>query len=169
MNKKIIAVAVLIVVLFVSAIAGTIFYYNGLVNDKSSQITSLNQQIAKDNSQISNLTTQLIKTTKTNENLTFANFNGYAVNNNWNITFTLENTGNATAIINNIIIDGQSYSSFNPALTINPSIENGYVLSPNQTVTITIEGTSQQPFHDGGKLYVTTAIGNSYLYYLSSG
>ena len=35
MNKKIIiAVSVLIAVLFVSAIAGTIVYYNGVVNQK---------------------------------------------------------------------------------------------------------------------------------------
>jgi len=34
MNKKIIAASVLIAVLFVSAIAGTIFYYNDVLNQK---------------------------------------------------------------------------------------------------------------------------------------
>ena len=32
MNKKIIAISVLIAILFVGAIAGTIFYYNSVVN-----------------------------------------------------------------------------------------------------------------------------------------
>ncbi len=48
-NKKTIAIAVLIAILFVSAIAGTIFYYNGVVNkavnNKNSQIASLNNEI----------------------------------------------------------------------------------------------------------------------------
>ena len=65
MNKKIIAVSVLIAILFVSAIAGTIFYYNGVVNDRNSQIASLNNEIANQNAQISNLTAQV-------ENLTSA-------------------------------------------------------------------------------------------------
>jgi archaellum component FlaF (FlaF/FlaG flagellin family) len=145
MNKKIIiAIAVLLVAIL---FAGTIVYYNGVVNDKNSQISNL--------------------TAHTNENLTFINFDGGFNGNIWNMTFTLENTGNATAIINNIIIDGQPYSSINPVPTINPSIENGYALSPNQTVTITIEGTSTQPFHMGGELYVLTAIGNSFSHSLS--
>ena len=42
MNKKVMAIAVLIAVLFVSAIAGTIFYYNDVVNDRNSKIASLN-------------------------------------------------------------------------------------------------------------------------------
>ena len=42
MNKKIIAISFLIAVLFVSAIAGTVFYYNCVVNDRNSKIDSLN-------------------------------------------------------------------------------------------------------------------------------
>ena len=104
-----------------------------------------------------------------NENLTYINFDGGYNGNNWNMTFTLKNTGTTTATITDFVIDGQSYSSINPSPTINPTIENGYALPPNQTVTVTIQGTSPQPFHNGGKLYVVTATGNSYLFYLSSG
>jgi cell division protein FtsL len=56
MNKKIVALSFLIIaILFVSAIAGTILYYNGVVNDKNSHIASLNNQMGNLNSQISNL------------------------------------------------------------------------------------------------------------------
>ena len=46
MNKKIIAVSVLIAVLFVSAIAGTIFYYNGVINNRNSKINLLDSYLA---------------------------------------------------------------------------------------------------------------------------
>jgi len=66
MNKKIIAVSVLIAVLFVSSIAGTIFYYNGVVNDRNSKIVSLNNQVTNlthettnQNNEIANLTSQI--------------------------------------------------------------------------------------------------------------
>ena len=137
----------------------------------NSEIVSLNSQIASLNSEISNLTAQLIKTTSTNEELTFANFHGNSTGvagiYNWTITFALKNTGNATAIINNIIINRQPYSSFNPAPTISPSIENGFALSPNQSVTITLIDTNSptQPFTRSAQLYVLTAISNSYLKY----
>ena len=73
MKKKIIAVSVLIVAtLFVCAIAGTIFYYNGVVNDKNSKIASLNNEIANLNSQISNLKGQLTNLTGQTTNLTSA-------------------------------------------------------------------------------------------------
>jgi hypothetical protein len=54
MNKKIRALSILIVgLLFVSALAGTIFYYNGVVNDRDTKIESMNSQIASLNSQLS--------------------------------------------------------------------------------------------------------------------
>ncbi len=60
MNKKIIiAISVLIAILFISAIAGTIFYYNGVVNDKNSKIASLSTQMANQNNEIANLTSQI--------------------------------------------------------------------------------------------------------------
>jgi hypothetical protein len=110
-----------------------------------------------------------------NENLTIIDGNGgmHGVEGlyNWNLTANIENTGITTAIITNIIIDGQPYASMNPVPIITPSIENGYSLSSNQTLTITIfDNNSQtQPFHNGGKIYLVTAIGNSYLLYQSTG
>jgi outer membrane murein-binding lipoprotein Lpp len=173
MNKKIMAVVVLIALLFV----GTIFYYNGELNDKNSKIASLNNQIANLNSQISNLTSQvrnLINMTRTNENITFINVNWYTAGTgygeyDWTLSLALENIGNATAIINNVIINGQSYSSFKPIPIVTPSIQNGYALSPNQSVTIIMQGSnsSNAPSSDS-YVYVLTAIGNSYSYYLGS-
>jgi hypothetical protein len=58
MNKKIMTVSILITILFVSAIAGNISYYNIVVRTKDSQIASLNKQIANLTSQVSNLTAQ---------------------------------------------------------------------------------------------------------------
>ena len=74
MNKKIVALSVLIVtVLFVSTLAGTIVYYNGIVNDRNSRIALLNSQIANLNGQISNLKIQVANLTGQITNLTSAN------------------------------------------------------------------------------------------------
>jgi hypothetical protein len=167
MNKKIISLSVLIVVIL---FVGAIFYYNGVVNDKNSQIILLNQIIAEENSQISNLTAQvsnLLNMTRTNENITFTNFNSYSLgignSYNWTLTLDLKNIGNVTAIINNIIINGKSYSSFNPVPIVTPSIQNGFELSPNQSVEITLKNTnSTSAPHYGTYVYVLTARGNSY-------
>ncbi len=60
MNKKIIiAVSVLIAVLFVSAIAGTAFFYKAIVNSDNSKIASLNTEIANLTNQLSNLESQM--------------------------------------------------------------------------------------------------------------
>jgi len=57
-NKKIIAISVLIAILFVSAISATILYYNGVVNQKDSQIANQNNETANINDEIANLTSQ---------------------------------------------------------------------------------------------------------------
>ena len=60
MNKKIIVISFLLVaILVVSAFVGTIFYYNGVVNDRNSKIASLNSQIANLNNEITNLSSQM--------------------------------------------------------------------------------------------------------------
>jgi len=164
---------ILVAILVAAAIAGTAVYYNVLVNDRNQQIASLNQQITKDNNQIANLTVQfndLKNSTSSSEKLTLSNFSnswegvvGSGIW-DWNMSFDITNNGNATAIINNIIIDGQSYNTLKPAPAISPSIVNGYALLPNQTVSIFINETKTafMPFHSGGVLYVATAIGNTY-------
>jgi outer membrane murein-binding lipoprotein Lpp len=74
MNKKIIALSALIVaMLFVISIAGTIFYYNGVVSDKNSKIELMNSQIANLNSQISDLKSQVANLNGQITNLTSAN------------------------------------------------------------------------------------------------
>jgi hypothetical protein len=173
MNKKIIAISFfLVVILFVSVVAVTIIYYNSAVSDKNSKTpTPTPVPTPTPSPTMQPIPTYSPTINSPNENLTFINFNGSngIQVEGWVMTFTLQNTGNTIAIINNIIIDGQSYSSINPVPTVNPPIQNGYALSPNQTVTITIHGTPPPPFHKGDKLYVVTAIGNSYLFYLISG
>ena len=184
MNKKIIiAISVLIAILFVSAIAGTIVYYNGVVNDKNSHIASLNNQMGNLNSQISNLTAQvslLTNMTRTNRSLISAEQNpqlylyvgegSYGDGWNWTIILELENIGNTPVTINNMDINGQPYSSYNPVPTINPSIKNGYTLSPNQSVTITIQVINQPLalYQGTNELYVLTTMGNSLEVYLGS-
>jgi hypothetical protein len=175
MNKRIVAVSVLAAVLFVSAIAGTIVYYNSKVASLNSQILNQNIEIENLTSQISNLTAQM-RSSKNNtssyEKLTIdkvvSSSLGIDTIYNWSVTLDITNTGNSTAIINNVIIGGQSYSSFNPVPTVNPSIKNGYSLAPKQSITITIREINSTA---NPKLYLTTefdvltAIGNSYSYY----
>ncbi len=60
MNKKIIAITFLIIaILFVGTIAGTISYFNGVLNDKNLKISSLNSQLANQNNEIANLNKQI--------------------------------------------------------------------------------------------------------------
>ena len=59
MNKRIMASVLVIVLLFVSTIVGTIFYYNGELNGRNSRINSLNSQIVSLNKEVETLTSQL--------------------------------------------------------------------------------------------------------------
>jgi hypothetical protein len=61
-NLMLIAVLFAVAVLFVSAIAGTIFYCNRAISAGNSKIASLNGQIANLNSQVANLTSVNIVT-----------------------------------------------------------------------------------------------------------
>jgi hypothetical protein len=62
--------ALIVTVLFVSAIAGIVFYYNGVLNDKNSKIDSLNNEITNQNNEIANLTSQISNLTSQVTNLT---------------------------------------------------------------------------------------------------
>jgi hypothetical protein len=115
------------------------------------------------------------------ENITFVNVNTLSFsgnypdnpslsNWNWTLTLDLKNTGNVNTSINNIIIDGKSYTDYS-STTINPSIEKGYYLSPLQNVTITIQGTNTPTppnFHMGKEILVITALGTNYSYIIGS-
>jgi hypothetical protein len=137
MNKKIIASVSLVAILFVSVIAGTIVYFYGQTREK---ITFVDVDY-------------LSYGTPTQSNYNY----------NWTLSLNLKNTGNTNATITNIIMDGQPYSGFKPVPIVNPSIENGYILYPNQNVTITIQGTNTTiapNVYAGRMIYVVTAIGN---------
>lgn len=129
--------AFVVTILFVSAIAGTIAYYYGQAHEV---ITFVNVDY-------------LSYGAPTQKNYNYK----------WILTLNLKNTGNTNATITNIIMDGQPYSSFNPIPIVNPSIENGYVLSPNQNVTITVQGTNTTTapnVYAGRMIYVVTVTGN---------
>jgi outer membrane murein-binding lipoprotein Lpp len=66
MNKKFVISVLAVAVLFVVAIAGTVSYYSGVVNDRDSKIESMNSQIANLNSEILNLKEQVTNLTTAN-------------------------------------------------------------------------------------------------------
>ena len=59
MNKKILAISVLIIILFAGALAGTIFYYNGQIANQNSQVSNLKSQLTNLTGQLTNFTGQL--------------------------------------------------------------------------------------------------------------
>ena len=59
MNKKKIVSVFFVAILFVSEIAGALIYYDSLVNQKNSDIASLNNQINNLSIEIANLTSQI--------------------------------------------------------------------------------------------------------------
>ena len=73
MNKKIIAPVLLLAVLFVSAVAGTAIYCNGVITEGNSKIASLNAQIVNLTSKVSGFRGQLANLSSQILNLTSAN------------------------------------------------------------------------------------------------
>jgi len=68
-----VTVTVVVALLFISSIAGTIVYCNGVINGGNSKITSLNSEIASLNSEVSNLKGQVANLNSHLINLTSAN------------------------------------------------------------------------------------------------
>ena len=136
-RTRLVITAFVVVILLVSVIAGTITYYYGQAHEK---ITFVDVDY-------------LSYGAPTQKNYDYK----------WLLTLNLKNTGNTNATITNIIMDGQPYTSFKPVPTVNPSIENGYILYPNQNVTITIQGTNTTVapnVYAGRVINVVTATGN---------
>jgi len=136
-----------VVVLLVSAIVGMVLYYN---RQPYENITFVDVD-------------HLSYSGRYHDNPSLSNWN-------WTLTLDLKNTGNMNASINNIIIDGKSYTDYS-STTINPSIEKGYNLSALQNVVITIQGTNTSAppnFQTGKEILVITAMGNNYSYLLGS-
>jgi hypothetical protein len=69
MDKKIIAASVLIVIIFMVAIAGTIVYCNGVLGNVNSEIASLNSKIANLVSRVSELKTRAANINSQTSNL----------------------------------------------------------------------------------------------------
>lgn len=126
---KFLTVLGVLAVLFVSVIAGTIFYYNGELNDRNSKISSLNSQIVSLNKEVTNLTSQLHVFGQ--ENLTSPYLStalgateiagGEGQNNRLWISGTVTNTGEGTA--------------FNAGLHVVASAANG-TIELNMTVPL---------------------------------
>jgi hypothetical protein len=148
MGKTRLAIAVsVVVILLVSAIAGIVLYYN---RQPYENITFVDVN-------------HLSYSGHYHDNPSLSNWN-------WTLTLSLKNTGNMNASINNIIIDGKSYTDYS-STTIHPSLEKGYNLSALQNVVITIQGTNTSAppnFHAGKEILVITAMGNNYSYILES-
>lgn len=146
-KTRLVTVVSVVVVLLVSAIVGMILYYNRQPYEKITfvDVNHLSYSVRyPDNPSLSNW--------------------------NWTLTLDLKNTGNTNASINNIIIDGKSYTDYS-STTINPSMEKGYNLSPLQNVIITIQDTNTPTppnFHAGKEIIVETEMGNNYSYILGS-
>jgi cell division protein FtsB len=123
MNKKIVITIsfLILVILFVSVIAGTIFYYNTALNNKDSEITSLNNEIANLTNQVSNLTSEV-------KNLTSANLVSIL-----NVTEE-PNNSDLVQMFPNLPVTSIPYNS----LWINGSITNtGHVTAYNAGLNVT--------------------------------
>jgi hypothetical protein len=104
-----------VAILFVSAIAGIVVYYNGMLNDRNQKIALLNQQIAVANSQISNLTIEVSNLRDEITNLTTANLEtelGIA---------EVGNTSSVTRAYNRLYIQG-SVTNIGPGVAMNAGL-----------------------------------------------
>ncbi len=90
------------------------------------------------------------------------------INSQWKITTSIQNTGTATATVNNVFLNGQPYNTYTPAGVVNPAPVSGVIasLAPGKSATITVTLANQ-----GGGAWVSgmsvqfdivTAAGNSY-------
>lgn len=158
MGKRVIVVTVFAVVLL-TVITGSMLYYASTGNKGN-------------NSDNSTLATATYSPTPNSpdENLTIIPLTSDQYNSNWNFTVYVQNVGNTNATIANVIIGGQPYKNVNPTPLVSPSIENGYILQPNQNVTIAIQDfTAPQNLQQGNhQVYFVTASGNSYEFWLAT-
>jgi len=148
MNKKIAVISVLVAVLIVSALAGTIVYYNGVVNQKDSQIANQNNEITNLTNQISNLTAEV--TNLTSANLVTAldeieTLSSPSIGELIGIPY-------ACFMINGSVTNTNQHTAFNAGLHIVAASSNG-TLEINMTV----------PLANGGVVYGTDSAINTYI------
>jgi len=115
MDRKIMAIALLIAILFVSAIAGIIFYYNGKIADLNSQIANLDSQISILNGQIKNLEGPYLVTALGVSEMNNGTFNvnvgtgEKVVSNALSILGTITNEGKSTAYHVGLYVVAQNF------------------------------------------------------------
>ena len=134
-EKLVLTILIVVVVLLVSAVAGTIVYYNGAVNDRNSKIALMNTQIANLTSQTSSLKSQVTNLTSQLTNLTSANLVTAL-----GIT-EVSNTSSISRSYNRLYIDGSVTNmgvgtAFNAGLHVVAYAADG-TLEINMTVPLT--------------------------------
>ncbi len=146
MNKKIIYISVLIAVIFISAFTGIIVYYNGVINNKDSQIALLNTQNTNLNNQIANLNSQISSLTTFQQ----VRLSGYV--SEYNAT-SISFSSTSTSIVTSSLIYGNQYN---------------VVLLGNQAYSVTVNYIAYSNGIFGlGAGYTSTS--NSYTIYIPSG
>lgn len=165
MSKSIALFAVLLIIMGI----GGLTVYQSILADSNSQATPATEPTATPTTQPTPTPVQeqaYEKITLVDANFSFRgrSISEGNIGYNWTVYLDLKNTGNVDSVIENIMLNGRPYSSYDPTI-VDPPIEDGCVLSPNQQVTITMQGinTSTHP----GLYYNTTIVamtraGNSY-------
>ncbi len=140
MNKKIIAASVLTAILFVSAIAGTIVYYNNKIADLNIQISSLKSQIK--NLTSANLTSEL--------SITEIPYPNYFLNGTIIPDYYIH--GFSNLFINGSVTNSGSGLAFNAGLHV-----VAYTANETLVVNMTV------PLVKGGWVFGTDATTNAYV------
>lgn len=132
-DKRKVVSALIVAILFVSAIAGTIFHYTDLVNDKNSTIASLNNQLTNLSGEISNLTGQV-----TNRNNEIANLTKETANLNIQISNQNNQISNFADQVANLTTERTSL--YDQISSLTAQITN--LTSANLTAAITVNEIS---------------------------
>jgi hypothetical protein len=143
---------VVVAVLFMSAISGTITYYNGLLGGKNAKITSLdseiaslNGEIAGKNSDVASLTSQVSQETNLSEPYIFASLGVSQVDAEnsfypyWRLFIqgTAYNIGGSTAYNAGLKVVAYAVSG-HIAINMTVTLANGYDYGTNPTIDATL-------------------------------
>jgi hypothetical protein len=132
--------ALVIAILFVSAIAGTVVYYNTALNNKNSVISSLQSQLSNQNKEIANLTSQIAVQPDLSKPHIITELGVIELETDWGPSWRLfiqgsaYNMGNSTAF--NAGLKVQAYSGTG-VLEINMTVPfvNGYNYGTDSSIT----------------------------------
>ena len=145
-KPRLIITALLVAILFVSAIVGTIVYYNSKITSLNSQIMDLNSQITNLNKQITNLEAPYLVTS----------LGIHEINNG---TFNIGNgekiESNALSILGNVTNEGRSTAHHVGLFVVAQNFYGVTVI--NMTVPLVgVSGTASVP--NGSNLPLTESI-----------